>query len=292
MKNKKFLFLFLSALMLIMTPNANAKSQKSGGMRWSSRQNFMGLYGRNFNQSSHTIAFTIAPAYYAGDVELQGNPLNGYKDFFKDPSYQPVEGKNSFMNNVGAVGAIYYAYRQNSFIAYRAQLMGGWLHGYCDFLRVGDDGYGNPETHEFEREMKSIMMEYSFGVEFYPIPSAGLFIYAGVGGVTSYITRNFNPYLASVNPALNVNDKLWSTVPVIPVGAGYKYTHEKFTIGVEVIWHPALIDQKGANMDGWESGYKHNGYEYYPTKKDSNKWADSFAHLGVTFAYTISAGTK
>lgn len=287
MKNQKLLLLLLSVLMLVMTPNVNAKSRKSGGMRWSTHQNYMGLYGRNFHKTSHTIAFTIAPTYYAGDVELQGNPLNGYKDNFNDPTYQPVQGKNSFLNNVGVVGGIYYAYQQNVFITYRAQLMAGYLHGYCDFLREDVDGYGNPVTNEFEREMSSIMMEYSFGVEFYPIPNAGLYIYAGVGGVTSYIHRNFNPYLATVNPALNVNDRIWSTVPVIPVGAGYKWTIRKFTIGVEVMWHPALIDQRGANMDGWESGYKHNGYEYYPTKKDSNKWADSFAHLGVTFAYTI-----
>lgn len=282
--------LFLCIMMFVMIPDMAARNQKKGQMRWSSHTNGLGLYGRNLDPTRHTIAFTIAPTYYAGDVELPGNPLNGYKDRFKDPTYQPVPGKNSCFNNVGAVGAIYYTYKQNSYISYRAQFMAGYLQGYCDFYRSGKDSKGNAVVWEYERKMSSFMMEYSLGIEVYPIPHVGLYLYTGVAGVSSYIHRDFNPYLANVNPILNENDRIWSTVPVIPVGLGYKHTFNRFVLGVEIMWHPALIDNAGANMDGWESGSKRNGYQYYPTKKESNKWNDSFTHLGITFAYTIPVG--
>ena len=283
MKSK--ISILVIALALLMPMNVSATIYRSGGMKWASSMDGRGLYGRGFGQSKHTISLVIAPNYYSGDVELPGSLLTGFKDHAKTNLYT-AGPNNGFSNSVGFGGALQYTYRATPVVAYRAQVMGGYMHGYCNFTRPHTNSAGVQSTSVFEREFSSVFVEYSFGVEIYPIPVAGWFLYAGVSGTTSFITRSFNPYLS--NPDISLNkDKVTCTVPMIPVGMGYKWNIKSVQIGIELIWHPALVDLKGMNLDGWESGFTSKGITRYPTESSTNRWTDSFTELGISIGYRL-----
>jgi hypothetical protein len=74
---------------------------------------------------------------------------------------------------------------------------------------------------------------------------------------------------------------------MIPVGMGYKWNIKSVQIGIELIWHPALVDLKGMNLDGWESGFTSKGITRYPTESSTNRWTDSFTELGISIGYRL-----
>ena len=87
--------------------------------------------------------------------------------------------------------------------------------------------------------------------------------------------------------SLNKN-KTVTTVPMIPVGIGYKWNIKAVQIGIELVWHPALVDLPGMNLDGWESGHRgSDGITRYPTDSKTNRWTDSFTELGISIGYRI-----
>lgn len=281
MRTKQTISLLI--LLLAFAANVGAETYRSGGLTWSSTINGRGLYGRMNKLSRHTIALRISPNFYSGDVELPGNIFTGHNDPNMD--YVPV-GDNSFLSQVGFGVALQYTYRQNTFLAYRVQVIGGTMRGKSQFTRHRINSAGQESDPLFDRQFSSVFTEYSVGIEFYPIPSAGFFLYVGAGGTTSFITRNFNKYIES-DWGLK-DDKVVCTVPTIPVGLGYKIDMGSFQLGFEVMWHPAVVDVKNMNLDGWESGYRSSdGIIRYPTLSSTNRFTDSFAEIGISFGYRL-----
>lgn len=273
---------FLFVLLFLSVPSFAARYSYHNS--WNSkRMNSHGLYGRysrNYNNGNppHSVAYKFCVNYFAGDIEMPGNILKGYKT-----SDAYIAGSNNkFSNNIGGNMGLIYTYKPTDHLALRTQFLAGYMRGYCDFYRETKRGNGIFER-EFERKFHSWLLDYSIGVEIYPSADAGFFFYAGIGGATSFIKRNFNSYLATANPELNVNDKVTCTVPEIPLGMGYKWiTRDDVIVGIELMWHPALVDKVGMNMDGYQSGYIYKGHEYYPVAKNTNKWSDSYMEFGIT----------
>ena len=303
MKTKRHIVLLL--VLCLLVPYAGAELRRSGGKTWSSSMNAFGLYGRFMNTSSHTISIVLAPNYYSGDVELPGSLLNGWKDHASVNQYSPFGTNNGVMNSVGYAAALQYTYRANKFVACRVQVMSGMMKGHTEFTRPHENSAKLHSTSLFIRDFKSTFMEYNVGVEFYPIPTAGFFIYAGAGATTSIITRNYESWSTAktkdVQPAPTEKSaytkdyslpadetKITCTVPTIPVGIGYKWNLKHIQLGVEVMWHPAVVDEHKMNLDGWISGHvDEKGIDRYPVEKSTNRWVDSFVNLGFSIGYRI-----
>lgn len=299
MKSKRYFFAVALALMLPFS--AGAELYHSGGKTWSSIMDGRGLYGRGLPNSPHTISLVLSPIYYSGDVELPGNWITGNKDHATTDLYTAIPGANSKANSISFSGALQYTYRANKHLAYRAQFMGGYMRGHTEFTRPHEKSNGYQSTSYFLRDFHSVFFEYGVGLEIYPSAEAGFFFYAGISGTSSIITRQLQSlsmpgHTASPNKSdyhldyeLPASEqKIFSTVPMIPVGIGYKWNIKAFQIGIELIWHPALVDLHHMNLDGWVSGnIDQAGISHYPVEGKTNRWTDSFTELGISFGYTI-----
>ncbi len=222
----------------------------------------------------HVVALKISVNYFSGDIEKPGNLMSGFSDI---TPYR-AESNNSILNNISGNLSLMYCFHPNPYIGIRAQLTGACLRGYSDYFRETKKGSGL-FLREFEREFNSWMIEYTVGAEIYPFKRTGIYLYAGIGGATSHIRRNYNAYLAPTNPLLNLHDEVNNTVPVLPIGFGFKEQINRIILGTELIWHFALIDAPGMNMDGYPSGYSVDGKSYYPVDRKSNDWLDCFVEL-------------
>lgn len=303
MKTRRNIVLLLALCMLV--PNAGAVLRRSGGKTWSSFMDNRGLYGRGLGQSPHTLSIVFAPNFYSGDVELPGNLLTGHKDHAASNLYTPFGTNNGFMNSVGFAGALQYTYRHTKYIAYRVQVMGGTLKGHTEFTRPHENSAKMHYHNLFIRDFRSVFFEYGAGVEIYPAPNAGFFLYIGAAATTSMITRNYESWSSEKRKAaydvptsksaytksfsLPADEqKIVCTVPTIPVGLGYKWNIKSLQVGVELMWHPAVVDMHKMNLDGWISGHvDEKGYDRYPNEKSTNRWADSFFELGISVGYRI-----
>ena len=299
MKSTRYILVVALALMLPLS--ASAALRFEAGKTWSTFMDGRGLYGRGLPNSPHTISVMFTPVYYSGDVELPGSWLTGNKDHASTNFYTPIDGANSKTNSISYNGGIQYTYRATKHLAYRAQLIGGYMKGHTEFTRPHTKSNGYESTSYFYRDFRSIFFEYGVGLEIYPSVDAGFFFYAGVSATSSIITRDFRSGSAPGHiTSTNRNDytidyrlpddekKIFSTVPMIPIGFGYKWNIKSFQIGLELIWHPALVDLHHMNLDGWVSGnVDTEGNTHYVTDVKTNRWTDSFTEIGISIGYTI-----
>ena len=299
MKSRRYILVVALALMLPFS--AGAVLRFEDGKTWSTFMDGRGLYGRGLPNSPHTISVMFTPIYYSGDVELPGNWMTGNKDHASENFYTAIDGANSKMNSISYNGGVQYTYRATKHVAYRTQVILGYMKGHTEFTRPHEKSNGYKSTSYFYRDFRSTFFEYGAGIEFYPSAEAGFFLYAGVSATTSIIRRNFKSGSAPGHiTSTNRNDytidyqlpeeekRTVCTVPMIPVGLGYKWNIKSFQIGIELIWHPALVDLHHMNLDGWVSGnVDPAGYSHYATDPKTNRWTDSFTELGISIGYTI-----
>lgn len=289
----------LLVLVVLLSPEASAKLRRSGGKVWSDRMNRRGLYMRNNRNSQHTMSLTFSPLYYSGDVELPGSIFTGHKEGPTKTPYTAVPGKNDFLNNAGFGVGLQYGYRAHPNLGLRAQLMGGVIRGHAEFTRPRFSSNGYETTNYFLRDFQSFFLEYSVGMEIYPSAESGFYFFVGVGGMTGFIHRDQQSLTAdghvtsgdirdfSLVRKLSEEDKfVIGTVPILPVGIGYTWKLQSWRLGVELMLHPALMDQGNQTMDGWVSGNVVTTTQA-STRTKANVWTDSFMQLGITIGWEV-----
>ena len=248
---------FVVALLcvLFLVPAAYAESQgdkverarsnqykKETRWDWGKKPNKQtGLYTIRNRNVANGVSFGVNAMYYYGDVDLLDQAfVHGF---------QP--------QNLSFGGVLYFGYHMpiGRFCNWRFSLGAGYLHGN-DSARLENQ----------KGRFSNIFGEFNAGVEFYPLPRAGLFIYAGVGVNLGYINYNFVKYGTGTTVSI---------VPMLPIEIGYTfYLGSSCFLGVSVGVHQALVDMGRSNLDAW------------PLKSTSVfQWGDGYFQIGLSFSY-------
>ena len=209
-----------------------------------------GLYSVKNPNIANGVSLNVSALYYYGDVDqLDQAFVHGFQ-----------------MQNLSFGGGLHfnYAHPMGRFFNWRFSLGAGFLHG--------NDSTRNKVTEKGELEIlgkgkfHSIFGEAAAGLEFYPLPRAGFYIYAGLGINVSYINYEFYKY-----PAGNTV----SVLPMLPLEIGYNfYLGSSCFLGISIGVHQGLLDMGNANLDAW------------PLQSTSVfQWGDGYFVAGISFAY-------
>lgn len=257
---------FLVALFcaLLVVPEAYAESQgdkaeRAQGARtaqynkpiWGKKPNRQtGLYTVRNKNIGNGVCLGVQAMYYYGDIDMLDQAfVHGF---------QP--------QNLSVGGSLYFGYLMplGRFFNWRFALSAGYLHGN-DSTRVAVNSKGE-EIHPGKGKFSSVFGEFNAGVEFYPLPRAGLYIFAGLGLNMSYINYEFKKFGTGSTV---------SVVPMLPIEIGYNfYLGGSCFLGLSVGVHQALMDMGRANLDAW------------PLVSSSVfQWGDGYFQIGLSFSY-------
>ena len=225
------MFVLLCA-MLLLSVSAAAK-----GVSYSQRNFFI----------SQGITISANAMYYFGDAD---NESAIFSEGFKWDNL-----------SLGGGIAISYTMPVSKHCNLRYTLLGGALHGNneANFRRRGRTDF---------RRFKSVLLQPAFGVEIYPCPRAGFYLYGGVAVTGSYITK--------------VEENTYAFLPMVQAGLGYSWRlAESWALSVELMLNEGLVDRPHMNLDG------------YPTtapsqsNKNTIRWNDGWYQLGLTVSYRL-----
>lgn len=224
---------------------------------WRKTPDHRGLYSTRNKSIAQGFSITGDVLYYYGDIDMLG-----------------VAFKEGFQKqNLSVGGSLIFSYLHplaNS-ANWRFSLSGGYLHGNdsARYDMVTDQTTGD-ETRKWvgKGEFKSGFGELAAGIEWYPFPKSGFYLYAGLGLNLSVINYDFTK-------SGRGDGQMVSVLPMLPLEIGYNInlTHGFFmTIMASV--HQGLLDVPHCNLDA------------YPLTKPSGfQWGDGYFLLGVSFSY-------
>lgn len=232
----------------------NSRTPLNKKPRWKSSQNpSTGLYTlRNMNVANG-VSFNANVLYYYGDIDMLDQAfIHGFQ-----PQNLSVGGSLIF-------GYLHPLGRQCN---WRFTVGGGYLHGN-DSARYDTNSQG-VKYSAGKGKFNSFFAEAAAGIEWYPFPRAGFYLYGGLGASFNFIRYDF--YKLKGHPAGNT----FTVLPMIQGEIGYNfYLGQNFFLAIEVSIHEGLLDVGGCNLDAW------------PLKKSSRfQWGDGYFQIGVTFAY-------
>jgi len=239
-----------------------SKAEKAQGARtaqyskpiWGQKANRQtGLYTIRNKSVGNGFCLNVGALYYYGDVDMLDQAF--------------VHGFQT--QNLSIGGGVHFCYLHPlaRFVNMRFSLGGGYLHGN-DSARTETRIVKGKEISASKGHFSSIFGELDAGVEFYPFPRAGFYIYAGLGLAVSYINYNFENY--GIEPGNTV-----SLLPMLPVEIGYNfYLGGSCFLGIWAACHQGLMDMGKSNLDAWplESSAKF-------------QWGDGYFQLGISFSY-------
>ena len=232
----------------------NSRRPTNTKPRWKSTRNpSTGLYTmRNLNVANG-VSLNANLLYYYGDIDML--------DLAFQHGFQP--------QNLSVGGSLIFGYlhplgRQCN---WRFTIGGGYLHGN-DSARY-DTGIHGEKIPAGKGKFNSFFAEGAAGVEWYPFPRAGFYIYGGLGASFNYIKYDF--FKIKDHPQGN----MFTVLPMLQGEIGYNfYLGKNFFLAIEVSVHQGLLDVGGCSLDAW------------PVKKSSRfQWGDGYFQIGVTFAY-------
>lgn len=216
-----------------------------------------GLYSTHNSSVAQGLTLTANALYYYGDVDMLG-----------------VAFKHGFQKqNVSLGGSLVFSYLHplaNS-ANWRFSLSGGYLHGNdsARYEVMADPITGQEINRSIGKGLfRSGFGEFSAGIEWYPFPKAGFYIYGGLGLNLSVINYDFSKSGKGKGQQVNL-------LPMLPLEIGYNInlTHG-FFITVMASVHQGLLDVPHSNLDG------------YPIVKSSRfQWGDGYFLLGLSFSY-------
>ena len=205
-----------------------------------------GLYTIHNQNIGNAISLSINATYYYGDIEMHDQAF--------------VQGFQPQNLSIGGSMAVGYHMPISRFFDCRFSLGMGYLHGN-DSVRV-----------DYQKgSFSNIFGELNAGVEFYPLPRAGLYIFAGLGLNLSYINYDFH----EKHPDLGAGSTI-SFVPIVPIEIGYNFDlGSSCFLGISVGIHQALMYMGRSNLDAW------------PLYTTSTKfqWSDGYFTIGLSFSY-------
>ncbi len=232
----------------------NARTAQYNKPVWGKKANRSnGLYTIRNKSVANGICLNVGAMYYYGDVDMLDQAfVHGF---------QP--------QNLSIGGSLHFGYMTPlaRFANWRFTLGGGYLHGN-DSARTETRTVKGEEKRAGKGSFNNIFGEFNAGVEFYPFPRAGFYIYAGLGLAVSYIKYDFEKY--GIEPGSTV-----SLLPMLPVEIGYNfYLGGSCFLGIWAACHQGLMDMGKANLDAW------------PLESSSKfQWGDGYFQLGISFSY-------
>ncbi len=249
---------YSGSLMAEAKPNKGNPQQKTQVRRsWRKTPDAHGLYSTRNSSVAQGITLTGNALYYYGDVDMLG-----------------VAFKEGFQKqNLSVGGSVIFSYLHplaNS-ANWRFSLSGGYLHGNdsARYALTTDPVTGQEvQTQMGKGSFKSGFGELAAGIEWYPFPKAGFYIYAGLGLNLSVINYDFTRSDRGEGQVVSV-------LPMLPVEIGYNInlTHG-FFMTVMASVHQGLLDVPNSNLDA------------YPLTKSSRfQWGDGYFMLGLSFSY-------
>lgn len=171
--------------------------------------------------------------------------------------------------SLGGSLVLSYLHPWGNHINWRFSVSGGYIHGN-DSARY--------EMQEVNGQMQNVRIgkgsfdnafgELFVGVEWYPFPRAGFYIYGGFGMNVSFIDYDFTPSGRGTGSVVSV-------LPMLPIEIGYNInlTHG-FYLTIMASVHQGLLDVPNSNLDA------------YPLVKSSRfQWGDGYFTVGLNFSY-------
>lgn len=227
-----------------------------------SAQNNKPIWGKNV--SRQTGLYTIRNKSVANGLCLNFNAMYYYGDIdMLDQAF--VHGFQP--QNLSLGGGVHFGYLMplGRFCNWRFTLGAGYLHGNDSSRYTVKDDVKIPAG---KGKFNSVFGEANVGVEFYPFPRAGFYIYAGLGLAVSYINYDF--YKTDIPKGNTV-----SALPILPLEIGYNfYLGRSIFLGISVAVHQGLMDMGHANLDAW------------PLDKSSIfQWGDGYFQIGLSLSY-------
>lgn len=280
MKKYPYIAYILIGLFLFQSAAIQAADSREGERRvmWTKKpNNKSGLYTASNYFITHGISLNGSAMYYFGDVDNVGVAFNG--------------GFNK--NNVSYGGCFTFAYLipASRHCGLRVSLLAGTMSGNNTekFLSLKKPRYDS-------RQFNSVVIQPAFGIDIYPVSSAGFYIYAGVAVAASIITHYEFKYDKGNS---KVEGSTFGILPMVQLGIGYDWRlTESWSLGVELMVNEGVIDSHYMNLDGWPMAASQNsaGVELggiFGTYKDEegNKhlhWNDGWFQLGIKVSYRWS----
>lgn len=263
MDTRKYSILILLALLLcgVDSFGQNSAPQKHEVTETMSRRKSInprnGLYTRKHNYTGRGLQLSLNAIYYYGDVDMLDQAF--------------VHGWQQQNLSLGGSLKFDYLHQIANTCNLRMSVSGGYLQGNDSARTVLNEA--GQEEHIGKGWFKNGFGEVSLGVEWYPFPKAGFYIYAGLGFSLNFINYNF----PNLDPPAEGDDHKTkiTVVPVLPVEIGYNFdlTHG-WLITISASVHQALMDTPNANLDA------------FPVRKSPRfQWGDGYFTLGLSFSY-------
>ncbi len=239
--------------------NAQTEQQQNSRAAYSSKPVWgkkisrqTGLYTVQNRNVASGVCLNLNAMYYYGDVDMLDQAfVHGF---------QP--------QNLSVGGGLHFGYLRplGRFCNWRFTLGAGLLHGNdSSRYNIQESGEKIPVG---KGKFSSVFGEAAAGVEFYPFPRAGFYIYAGIGLAVSFIDYDF--YKTDIPQGNTV-----SVLPMLPLEIGYNfYLGRSVFLGVSVSVHQGLMDLGHANLDAW------------PLESTSVfQWGDGYFQIGLSLSY-------
>ncbi len=254
MKNYRLpILVLISAILFPVFAHAAKPVKKSrADVVWTKRASKLdGLYTQQNSAIANGLTFSLNGLYYYGDVDRRGLAMNG--------GFQT--------QNVTFGGAASFAYTMP------AGRHTNWRFGLNLGTLRGDNSKHYTSSY---RKFNSMFGELSAGVEWYPFPTAGFYLYGGVALTYSYIHYDY----------MSASGKRSSVLPLIPLEVGYDFKIGR-SIGIKVNFsvHQGIIDTPICNLDGYPMNASQNSAGIDFGRGGGNKWADGFFQIGISFTY-------
>ena len=257
MKSRNIILLLLALfLMPVAELCAEPEPYKKPDLVWAKRMNkTTGLYARRQNGQAHAVSLTLDAAYYYGDVENWGLAMVG----------------GPLLDNISGIAKVNYTQPVGTIINIRYSLGAGLIRGDNSYYAQRNEGLSY-------RKFNSVTALAAVGVEVYPIPDAGFYIYAGLMFDYSHINYTYSKIYNGTNE---------SFLPMIPIEIGYQfYLGRSWLMNVHVGAAQGLLDTETFNLDGYPHRHITSNGTVIPMGLSHNRLADGWFNLGITISYS------
>lgn len=256
---------------------------ENADIAWTNKANSRtGLYTSKNYFVSQGVSIGVGAMYYFGDVDNEGVAFTG--GFNKE--------------NVSYGGGLNFGYNipAGNCCNLRVGLLGGTLRGNN---KVKFDNLAEPRDDY--RKFQSVLIQPSFGVQYYPFTGAGFYLYGGVAVAASIITNyEFYYYYSTpggrVRSDKPVSGKTFGILPMVQLGIGYSWKlAPSWSMSAEIMIQEGLIDTHYMNLDAFPLAKSQNsegialgnsfGKWVDRYGKEHIHWNDGWFQVGITVTY-------
>ena len=283
MKIKTNFVSILLGVMLFTSLPSLARNEQTR-IVWREHQNQQtGLYSTKNYFVSHGVTFNLSALYYFGDVDNEGMAFHG--------------GFNTENLSIGGGLTFGYTMPAGNHCNVRYSLKGGSLHGN------NKEKFDNlPEPRNDYRKFRSIIIQPSIGVEYYPFSNAGFFLYGGLGLTASIITNfefYYNTRVGNETVRSSLTGSTFGFLPMIQLGLGYSWRlADSWILSAEVLVQEGLVDTHYLNLDAWPLSPNQNsegkalgstnGKWTDGSGQEHIRWNDGWFEVGISVSYRWS----